>query len=146
MADVAIDSSVAAKWVLPESDTADAQAIVISANQSGFRLLILDMALAEVANAIWVRFIRGLITAAEVDELLADFLAMPLEVVPSRQLLAEAIRLSVRYRVAVYDALFVALTDAAGVAGVTADEPLVSAVKSDFPQIHLLRDWPPSSP
>ena len=146
MADVAIDSSVAAKWVLPESDTAEAQAIVISANQSGSRLLVLDMAMAEVANAIWVRFIRGLITAAEVDELLADFLAMPLEIVPSRHLLTEAIRLSVRYRVAVYDALFVALTATVGVAGVTADEPLVSAVKGDFPQIHLLRDWPPNGP
>jgi predicted nucleic acid-binding protein len=65
-------------------------------------------------------------------------------IVPCRQLLPEAIRLSARYRVTVYDALFVALTVAIGAAGISADEPLVNAVKRDFPQIHLLRDWPPS--
>ena len=72
MADVAIDSSVAAEWVLHESDTAEAQAILVSAGQSGSRLRLLDIAMAEVANAIWVRCIRGLITAAEADGLLAD--------------------------------------------------------------------------
>jgi hypothetical protein len=51
MANVAIDR-VAAKWVLPESDTAEAQEIFVSTVQSGGRLQLLDIALAEVANAI----------------------------------------------------------------------------------------------
>jgi predicted nucleic acid-binding protein len=146
MADVAIDSSVAAKWVLPEADTAQAQAILVSKVQSGSRLLILDIALAEVANAIWVRCHRGLVTATEADHLLKDFLALPLEIVPSRDLLPEAVRLSVRFRRAVYDTLFVAVSNAAQTDGLTADEPLVNAVKADFPRIRLLRDWPVANP
>jgi predicted nucleic acid-binding protein len=146
MADVAIDSSVAAKWVLPESDTAEAQAILVAAAQSNSKLRVLDLAMAEVTNAIWVRWLRGLITAPEADGLLSDFLALPLTVVSSRSLLPEALRLSARYRISVYDSLFVAATVADSISGVTADEPLVHAVKTDFPQIHLLRSWSPSGP
>ena len=146
MADVAIDSSVAAKWVLPESDTAEAQAILISAGQAGSRLRVLDIGVAEVANAIWVRCIRGLISATEADELLSDFLVLPLEIVPSRDLLPEAMRLSVRYRIAIYDSLFVAPAAAGQTSGVSADEPLVKEVKADFPRIHLLRQWPAVGP
>jgi len=146
MADVAIDSSVAAKWVLPESDTAEAQALFFGARQSGGRLFVLDIGLAEVTNAIWINNVRGLITAAEAHDSLTDFLALPVDIVSSRQMLSEALRLSQRYRIAVYDALFIALTVAFGIPGVTTDQPLVRAVKSDHPQIHLLRDWPPAGP
>lgn len=43
---------------------------------------------------------------------------------------------------AVYDALFVALTVGTNLPGVTADEPLVRAVHADHPHIALLRNWP----
>ena len=102
--------------------------------------------MAEVTNAIWVRWLRGLIIAPEADGLLSDFLALPLTIVPSRSLLPEALRLSARYRISVYDSLFVASIAADSISGVTAAEPLVHAVKRDFPQIQLLRNWAPSGP
>ena len=38
-------------------------------------------------------------------------------------------------------ALFVALAQELSCAGITADEPLYTAVRADFPLIMLLRDW-----
>ena len=60
---------------------------------------------------------------------------------PASRLLRPALEIAARYDRAVYDALFVALTQDRGLPGVTADEPLYQAVGADFPQILLLRDW-----
>ena len=51
MSDVAVDSSVAVKWVLPESDSPLAEQCGLEVVQSGGRLIVLDFAYAEVANA-----------------------------------------------------------------------------------------------
>jgi predicted nucleic acid-binding protein len=53
------------------------------------------------------------------------------------------LEIAAKSRRAVYDALFVALANDLGLAGVTADEPLYHAVHADYPQIVLLRDWQP---
>jgi predicted nucleic acid-binding protein len=42
----------------------------------------------------------------------------------------------------IYDALFVALVQDLQLSGVTGDEPLWQAVRADFPNVMLLRDWP----
>jgi predicted nucleic acid-binding protein len=52
MSDTVVDSSVVAKWVLPESDSTRALQIVVDAASSGDRSIVLDLAFAEVANAI----------------------------------------------------------------------------------------------
>jgi predicted nucleic acid-binding protein len=61
---------------------------------------------------------------------------------PAARLLDQAFEIAVKYDRAVYDALFVALTQDLGLKGVTADEPLYNTTHADFPQIILLRDWP----
>ena len=52
-----------------------------------------------------------------------------------------SLEISAKYHLAVCDALFVALAQELGLTGVTADEPLYLAVRADFPQIILLRNW-----
>jgi len=146
MSDVAIDSSVAVKWVLPESDSPRAEQCGLDVIQTGGRLIILDFAYAEVANALWKECHRGRLTAAEVAQQFRLFTSRPLQVVPAKPLLAAALDLGMRYDCAVYDALFVAATVDLGVTGVSADVPLVQAVRADFPHIILLRDWPPAAP
>jgi predicted nucleic acid-binding protein len=146
MSDAVADSSVMAKWVLPEPDSPQAEQFGTGVIQSGGRLIALDSAFGEVANALWVQFHRKRLTAAEVAAQYGLFLNRPLNVAPARPLVSKAIDLATRYDIAVYDALFVALTADLGVPGVTSDEPLYRAVHADHPQIHLLRNWPPPTP
>lgn len=141
MSDLVVDSSVVAKWILPESDSAAAQQLVVQAASAGDRLIVLDLAFPEAANAIWKRFRQKLITLAETRELLDALIHIPVVVEPAAALLAPAIEIAARYDRTVYDALFVALAQQLGVKGVTADEPLCHAVHSDIPQIVLLRDY-----
>jgi predicted nucleic acid-binding protein len=141
MSDTVVDSSVAAKWILPEADSAQADRLIAEVALKGERLIVLDLAFVEVTNAIWKRHHRGLATLDETLQCLDDLLHSPVVVEPAVRLLKPALEIAAKYHRAVYDALFVALCQDLGLRGVTADEPLHRAIHTDFPQIILLRNW-----
>lgn len=107
----------------------------------GERLLVLDLALTEAANAIWKRHHQRIIAVEEARQLLGRLLRIPVHVQPSTHLLGSALEIAAKYDRAIYDSLFVALAHELRLPGITADEPLWRAVHADFPNIVLLRDW-----
>jgi predicted nucleic acid-binding protein len=141
MSDIVVDSSVVAKWILPEADSIQARRLITEVPMKGERLFVLDLALTEAANAIWKRYHQRIITAEESRQLLSRLLQIPVHVQFSTHLLASALEIATRYDRTIYDALFVALARDLRLLGVTADEPLWRAVNADFPDIVLLRDW-----
>jgi predicted nucleic acid-binding protein len=141
MNDWAVDSSVAAKWVLAETDSAQALRVVTDTGANGGRLILLDLAVVEVANVIWTRYHRRLITLAEAQQALQLLQQATVQVVPCLPLLSTAFALAAQYDVAVYDALFVACMRDLGTNGVTADEPLVRAMSAAYPELKPLRNW-----
>lgn len=141
MSDLVVDSSVVAKWVLPEADSAKAQQLIVQTAASGERLIILDLVFPEVANAIWKRHRQQLIDLSEARELLEALVRSPVAVEPAASLLASAFEIAAKYDRAIYDALFVALAQQQELPGITADEPLFNAIHADFPRIVLLRDF-----
>jgi predicted nucleic acid-binding protein len=141
MSDVVVDSSVVAKWFVPEPDSAQASRVMTDTAAVGGRLIVLDLAFIEVANVIWKKHRQKAITLDEARGSLADLMHAPVHPEPAAPLLAQALEVAVKYDRAVYDALFVALTQAFAVRAVTADEPLYNTTHADFPQIVLLRDW-----
>lgn len=143
MADWAVDSSVVSKWVLPEPDTALAQRAGNEIRATSGRLIVLDLALIESANAIRTQLRRKTLDLAAARQLCDQLLRLPVHQEPAKRLLSAAFDLATRYELAVDDALFVALAIDQGTNGLTADEPLYRAVHADYPQIHLLRNWPP---
>jgi predicted nucleic acid-binding protein len=140
MSSIVIDSSVVAKWVLPESDSAQAQLLVADASARGDRLVVLDLVFSEVGNAIWKRHRQGAITADEARDCWNDMLSSPVHVEATIPLMTRALEIAMSYDRAVYDALFVALSESLAAEGITADEPLFHVVNADFPQITLLRN------
>lgn len=141
MNDTVVDSSVIAKWILPESDSALAHQVLLDVTAKGGRLLALDIAVVEVANAIWKRHYMGLATLDEARQFLAELERSPIHVQPAASFLKPALEIAAQHKRAMYDALFVALSHGLSVPGVTADEPLYNVVHTDFTQIILLRHW-----
>ena len=141
MSDTVVDSSVVAKWILPEADSPQALRLISEIAIAGERLIVLDLAITEVANAIWKRVHRGLATHPEAEQFLDELLRTPTYIEPAHRLLRSGLHIAVRYGRSIYDALFVALAQDLGLKGVTADEPLYNTIHSDFPQIVLLREW-----
>jgi predicted nucleic acid-binding protein len=141
MSDVVVDSSVVAKWLLPEADSAKAQRLITDAAATNERLIVLDLVFPEVANAIWKRSRQNLITQDEARQFLGALMRSPVVVEPASRLMTTAMDVALKYDRAIYDALFVALARHLGLKGVTADEPLFNVLRADFPEIVLLRDW-----
>lgn len=141
MSKTVVDSSVAAKWVLPESDSVQALRLVSEVALAGGQLIMLDLAMTEITNAIWKRQHRGLASPAEARQFLDELLRSPVKLEPANRLLRPALEIAARYGRSIYDALFVALAQDLDLPGVTADEPLYHAVHADFRRIVLLRDW-----
>jgi predicted nucleic acid-binding protein len=143
MSDVIVDSSVLAKCVLREEDSRQAERLFADMMAARDRVHALDLALVEVVNAIWKRYHREMISLAEARRYLQYLLASPIQIHPSDRLLTPAFEIAAKHDCAIYDALFVAVVGDLQLRGVTADEPLWRAVKTDFPTIVLLKDWRP---
>jgi predicted nucleic acid-binding protein len=141
MSDSVVDSSVVAKWIIAEPDSAQAQRLISEVAHKGERLIVLDLAFVEVTNAIWKLHHRGLAALDEARQFLDKLLRIPVHVEPAVRLVKPALEIAAKYDRAVYDALFVALCQDLGLQGVTADEPLYNAIHPDIPQIILLRNW-----
>lgn len=141
MSDRAFDSCILARWVIAEDDSPQALEIFRDTAQAGGKIVVLDLALIEVTNVIWKRFHRGLASAAETESMFSDLRALPCSVEPAASYLERSLEVARAYRRSVYDALFVALSEGPGLDGITSDEPLYQAVRADFPNIRLLRDW-----
>jgi predicted nucleic acid-binding protein len=141
MNDIVVDSSVVAKWILAENDSAQAQRLFNDTIVNGGRLIVLDLVFPEVSNAIWKRARQNLITPVEATKSLNALTRLPVSIEPTFPLLSNGFSIATRYNRAVYDALFVALAQDLGFPGVTADEPLYNAVHLDLPFIHLLRTF-----
>ena len=141
MNDWVVDSSVVAKWVLAEPDSAQALRVVTDTAARGGKLHVLDLAIVEVANVIWTRYHRRLLTPPESLQALLLLQQAAVQVVPCLPLLPPAFAIATQFDVAVYDALFVAAARDLGIGGVTADEPLMRAVGATYPELRLLRNW-----
>jgi predicted nucleic acid-binding protein len=115
-----IDSSTLAKFPLKESGWEQVKGILTG------RSYTLDLAVKEVANAIWRRVtLMGDVSLEKAPVILGDLLELKrvaLRVEPQDPYLGQALRIAIENRVTVYDSLFIAQALAKKAALTTSDE------------------------
>jgi len=114
-----VDASVAIKWVVAETGTAEALALI------GNRLLAPALLQAEAANILWKKVKRGEMSANEAGiaaRLLASF---GVEFRSPDRGLTRALELAMALNHPAYDCVYLALAEERGVPMVTADEKLI---------------------
>jgi predicted nucleic acid-binding protein len=121
-----IDASVAVKWLLTETHSAESLELL----KSSPLLHVPDLLFPEVGNILWKCVRRGDISTENAQELVQWLLLLPLQVHPSSSLLPVALEIACRYDRSVYDSLYLALAIREGCAVVTADERLVNALSA----------------
>jgi predicted nucleic acid-binding protein len=119
-----IDSSVAIKWVVPESGTAEALAL------RRYRLCAPELLVAECANAFWKKVRRGELNAAEALVAVRLLEQAEIELVSMRGLMEPAAKLAIALNHPAYDCIYLALADAIDTTFMTADEVLARRVKA----------------
>lgn len=125
-----VDASVAAKWVIPETDSGTAIALL------GDELIAPDLIYPEFANILWKKHARREMDTSAVESATRWLLHVPFEVHASSGLLLAAVDLSIRLQHPAYDCFYLALARANGCSLVTADRRLVrlcdNAMRSDL--------------
>jgi predicted nucleic acid-binding protein len=115
-----IDASVAVKWVVEETGTAQALAL-----RGGANLIAPELLVAECANILWKKVQKSQLSKEEA--LLAARLLQgaEIELVPTRSLLGAATEMAIELDHPAYDCLYLALAVASDCQLVTADERLL---------------------
>ena len=131
-----VDANVAAKWLLP----AAGEGLLDQANhllalhvKRDLQLLAPDLIEAEIGNVLWKAVRRNRISHAEAENSLQRFTALAIQIVPTSDLLGQALQIAVACGRSFYDSLYVALALATKTELITADERLVNALGTRFP-------------
>jgi predicted nucleic acid-binding protein len=131
-----VDANVAAKWLLPAAgeDLLD-QANHLAARHVRCELLLLapDLIGAEIGNVLWKAVRRQRISRIEAENSLRRFTDLAIHLMPTVDLLPQALQVAVKSGRSFYDSLYVALAIATETELITADERLVNALGSRFP-------------
>ena len=126
-----VDASVMVKWLVPEEYSAQARRV----RHTGAELLAPLHFRAEVANALWKKVGKQILSADEARRLLTVQLPVTQFAIPP--LLPVAFDIALRYERTVYDALYVALALRERCQLVTADKKLRNSLARAFPGIIL---------
>ncbi len=121
-----VDASVAVKWGVSEEDTERAMRLVDRAP-----IVAPDLVVAEVANALWRKELRGELAPAQRLSTLAACLSGYEEFVPAVLLAERALDLAGALKHPAYDCFYLALAELRGGTFITADARLLSRLRDD---------------
>jgi len=129
-----VDASVAAKWYFEEEHSTEAARLLA---QDDVELLAPDFIRIEVAAVAWKRVIRNEITAEKAEEIVDELGRVPIDLVPTVDLVAAALQTALRVRRSVYDSVYLTYAVQAGAALLTGDRKLYDAIKAGELAAHI---------
>lgn len=138
MREVVVDASVVLKWVVDEPGTETALDILDGEDS----LHAPDFVLLEVANVLWAKVRRQVLTRPQADAAWEAVAATPLALAAVAGLIEPARALAFALDLTLYDATYVALAERRGCPLATADERLVRAVAASGLRAEALRVGP----
>lgn len=126
-----VHASVALKWVVPETGTAEARAFLNRATERGAILLAPELLWAEVANVLWKKASAadGLLEG-EATTALHALLGSPISVVPHAAIAEAALQIALALGITAYDSMYLALAEARDAVLVTFDTRLARKLAS----------------
>ncbi len=146
---VVVDASIALKWVLRESDSKTAFALLTEWNDRETMLLVPALLAYEIANSLYRKARSGEITLNRAKEALAEVLLAGLQFDFSSDLAlsTRAIELADQYKLpAAYDAHYLALAEREGCEFWTADLRLWNTVRRKFDWVRWIGDYDSANP
>ena len=133
---VVVDASMAVKWFAPESDSAAADQLI----EDERILMAPDIMPVEAANAWWKKVRRGEMSKADMEQALANLLALGVEWIPMPLIVERAATMAVDTGQTVYDCTYLVVCADRGASIATADERMRGAAER-----MRLKIWQPIS-
>ena len=133
---VVVDASVGLKWlaIFSQEQLVDRAKALLDRKTSGqINLVVPDLFWLEICSALCKAVRRHKCTPKEAFESLEKLQHLPLQTVPSTELVNFAQEIAIQYGRSIYDSLYVALARTIRSELVTADEKLANAVAAHLP-------------
>ena len=121
-----VDASVAAQLFVPEPLSAQARLLFSLLANAGSVYHVPDLFYAECANIFWKKVQRGVCSATQAEQALADLVELPLQPTPTMDLSRDALSLALTHGSTAYDACYVAFANRLSVPLITADENVLA--------------------
>jgi predicted nucleic acid-binding protein len=141
---VVVDASVALKWVIDESDSDKAQALLIEWGNKGTIMLAPALFTYEITNILYQNVRKNEITLERAKSAIKDviFLGIEFDIPQDMGLGRRAIELAHKFGLkATYDSHYLALAEREGCELWTADTKMWKAVKEHVSWVHWLEDY-----
>jgi predicted nucleic acid-binding protein len=122
------DASVAAKWLLPEEGSEEADRLLEAAAAGRVTFVVPELWYAELGNVLWKRArlsTRDAITGAQAASCIERIGQLRIRALGHAELIVAALAIALKVGVTVYDALYVATAIHADARFVTADRAMV---------------------
>jgi predicted nucleic acid-binding protein len=141
---VVVDASVALKWVIDESDSDKAHALLIEWGNKGTIMLAPALFTYEITNILYQNVRKNEITLERAKSAIEDvmFLGIEFDIPQDMGLGRRAIELAHKFGLkATYDSHYLALAEREGCELWSADTKMWKAVKEHVSWVHWLEDY-----
>lgn len=136
-----IDANIGIKQFIPDPLSAKVDELLLHLENPQTEFFVPDLFYVESANALWKYVRAGQYPAGQVQAALATLKVLPLKGVATKDLIADAIQISLQYGVSVYDGCYVALSQRVSAPLLTLDARLVNAIAASSFEVYLFTDF-----
>lgn len=136
-----VDTSVCIKQFIPDPLSIKVDQLFAHLTLPQTQLFVPDLLYIECANTL-LKYIRaGRYSASDIQLDLASLGALSLFVIPTAELMEEAMMIGLAHSISAYDACYVALSHQASAPLLTQDGKLVKALASTTYDVYLFNDF-----
>lgn len=136
-----VDTSVCMKQFIPDPLSFKVQQLFAHLAYPQTEIFVPDLFYIECANTLWKYVRTGLYNASFVQGNLATLKALPLRVVSTADLMADAVNIGLAYGISAYDASYVALSNGVSATLLTLDQKLVNALSTTSYDVRSFNDY-----
>jgi predicted nucleic acid-binding protein len=136
-----LDASVGAKWFFKEEMWEKATLLMEHVTEEEVRIVVPEIFYSELANTWWRRVKRKIVSVDDAIQALGTVMNLSLERYPDWEIVDIALENSLRFKISIYDSLYLALAEIYLAPLVTADEILYKTCRSRFDFIEFLPDF-----
>ena len=121
-----LDTSVVAKWFLPEALSEEADRILEEVRLGKSHAASPDLIVFEFANILVQRQKKGELSGRQAAAIMSDFQRLPIEMIPGDVVGSQALKIAGKTGCTAYDGAFMALAEELKCTLVTADQRFIS--------------------
>jgi predicted nucleic acid-binding protein len=125
-----VDASALIRLFIPDGPRPEGfEAFLRDVERGSNKAIAPELLVAEAANVIVRKRKLGELSENESMELLSDMLSVPIRLFPHKPILSRAFEIAWKFKLTVYDSLYLALAEENAAALYTADERLVKVAR-----------------